>query len=427
MLILLLSCAVDDGRIPLQYCEDPGLAREVSPVERPLTWHADVAPIVTERCARCHESAVAPFPLKAYDDVASRAGVIEGTLLTGAMPQWSADDCCGKAYRDDRSLTQEELDTVVGWLRQGAPEGDPSTAVSLPSLARPELPRVDAVAQMAEPYTPSPPADSTDDLRCFVIDIPEAAKGRYVTGFDVKPGNLQVVHHVLVSAVARWDQAAFTQLDARDPGPGFECRGGEGALGDRQVGAWVPGLEGLVLPEGLGIELPNDGKLILSLHYDLSAVDGQPTSDQTLVELMLADEVERAVTPLPVMNPLWVFDRGMRIEGDSAETGYGFAWDPQLVYGPGREWDVWGVFVHMHELGTTASVAILRGDEQECLLHIPYWDFDWQANYWFDTPTRLSPGDRLYLECNWRNPYDTLAWGDDQEMCGAIVYGTKAE
>lgn len=425
MVILFLAACSNDGRIPLQYCEDATQERSVDELDRPLTWHADVAPIVAARCQTCHSSELAPFSLDTPDAFAARAEVVELSVLAGRMPPWSADDCCGKTYRADRSLPQEELDVLVSWLRQGTPEGDPATAAPI-DVPTDDLPRVDLTVGLPEPYGATPIDDSSDDLRCFLVDIPEAARGRYVTGFAVRPGNVAIVHHVGVNAVASWGQAAFERLDARDDALGWECRGGEGALGDRQLGVWVPGQDALVLPEGLGVKMPNRGKIILNMHYDLTSVGNQTALDQTQVELMLADEVEHEVEALAVMNPMWVFDEGMKVEGDFAESGYGFRWDPQPIYGIGTKWDIWGAFVHMHEQGTSSSVAILRGrEEQECLLHISDWNYYWQANYWFDQPTRLDPGDRLYMECNWRNPGETMAWGDDAEMCGAVVYGSR--
>ena len=342
MILLLLACS-NDGRIELEYCEDATPARQATELQRPVTWHQDIAPIAAARCQTCHSSELAPFSLATSADFAQRAQAIEASLLAGRMPQWSAAACCGKAYRDDRSLDQDELDLLVTWIRQGTPDGNPATAVPVPPNVENTLPRVDATLSTPEPYGATPIGDSSDDLRCFLLDIPEAAKGRYVTGLAVHPGNLGIVHHVAVNAIASWGQAAFQRLDAQDDGLGWECRGGEGSLGDRQLGVWVPGLQALTLPDGLGIKLPNEGKIILNMHYDLTTVGGQTAFDQTTVDLMIADDVDHKVEALAVMNPVWVFDNGMKVDGDFADAGYGFQWDPQPIYGIGTKWDIWGV------------------------------------------------------------------------------------
>lgn len=427
LLLLLLGCAPDDGRVPLQYCEDGDPAPTAAPATEPLTWHGDAGPIVAAKCTGCHtDGGLAPFSLESHGAVASRADLIRAAVTSGRMPPWSADDCCGKEYRFDRRLSQAELDTLVGWLDQGAPEGDPSEVPDDP----PEsigLPRVDLEVAMPAPYLATPRWNTHDDVRCFLLDIPPEATGRFVVGGEVIPGTTTIVHHVATAVVLPKQLAAFEKLDADDPEPGWDCYGGQGAIAGGSLGGWVPGQGALVMPEGLGLELPQDAKLLLNIHYDLSNVDGTPTEDQTALQYMLADEVDQLVRAIPVIHPLWLFDRGMAIEGGGETTSYGVAWDPGVVYGREQRWNVWAVFLHMHELGTAGSVALLKPDgAQECLLNVDDWDFHWQADYWYDEPTVLEPGDRLYVECEWRNPGEDIAWETDQEMCAAVLYVTEA-
>ena len=54
---------------------------------------------------------------------------------------------------------------------------------------------------MPDPYTPkAPTAPGTDDYRCFLLD-PELTENRFLTGTDVRPGNPEVVHHVILFQV----------------------------------------------------------------------------------------------------------------------------------------------------------------------------------------------------------------------------------
>ena len=42
------------------------------------------------------------------------------------MPPWHIDKNIGvRAFKNDRSLTDEQIDTIVSWVDAGAPEGDP--------------------------------------------------------------------------------------------------------------------------------------------------------------------------------------------------------------------------------------------------------------------------------------------------------------
>ncbi|MEY3211450.1 MAG: hypothetical protein RIT28_1931 [Pseudomonadota bacterium] len=426
--LLGAACEVSSGLVERQYCEVVPDQLPVSPVEEPLTWHRDVQPIIQARCERCHteDDVMAPFPLTRWEDLASRAEVIRDSVVSGRMPPWSADDCCGRSFRLDRSLTPAELDTLVGWLDQGAPEGDPNDAPA--ESVTPDwgsLSRVDLRLTMPAPYLASP-KQGDDELRCFLIDVPEESTGGYVVGARVIPGNRDIVHHVATGLVLPEHLAEVEALDALDDAPGWDCYGGTNVATTGNMGGYVPGQDGMELPPGLGIAVPRGAKLILNMHYDLSAFDGVPQEDQTSIEVMLEETVERPLVAIPVLHPLWLFDKGMALPGDFTETAYGAAWDPSVLYGRARRFELWGAFVHMHELGVETSFAILRQDgTQECLLHIERWDFDWQADYWYTEPVILEPGDQLYVECRFLNPYGDIAWEADQEMCAAVAYGAE--
>jgi len=47
-----------------------------------------------------------------------------GKLSTRKMPSWFADPRYGK-FSNATALTQDEIDTLAGWVEAGAPEGDP--------------------------------------------------------------------------------------------------------------------------------------------------------------------------------------------------------------------------------------------------------------------------------------------------------------
>ena len=75
---------------------------------------------------------------------------------------------------------------------------------------------------MPKAYTPSAPTGvGTDDYRCFLLD-PKVAQDSFVTGFNVLPGNQDVVHHVILFRVPP-DRVAEAEAEGRrDPGPGLD-------------------------------------------------------------------------------------------------------------------------------------------------------------------------------------------------------------
>src|SRR5262245_6456349 len=206
----------------------------------PDYWH-DAKPIFDTKCAICHVAGgIAPMPLLTYQDALDWAGLIRSAVDRKLMPPWPPNDCCGE-YQHDRSLSAVQRDTLLRRLDSGRPEGDMATATPSMPLPPPVLSRVDVTLQMPQPYTPIP-TEETSDLRCFVIEGWPYDQEMYVTGFDVRPGNPAIVHHVIVQTV---DSASVPELKARenkDGRPGFDCRNLRGELHvNGAAGGWTPG------------------------------------------------------------------------------------------------------------------------------------------------------------------------------------------
>src|SRR3954447_25782424 len=90
----------------------------------PATFSRDVAPIVFRQCAACHRpGGVAPFSLLAYSDVAMRPSLIAKVTASRYMPPWLPNE---PRFRDERRLTQAEIDTIGRWAVAGGPEGNRS-------------------------------------------------------------------------------------------------------------------------------------------------------------------------------------------------------------------------------------------------------------------------------------------------------------
>jgi hypothetical protein len=396
------------------------------------TWYRDVQPIIVAKCQGCHtEGGLAPFALDTYHRVAARRASIHDAVESGRMPPWQPDPCC-TSYRWDRSLTDDQRATVLRWFGNGIPAGDPAEA---PAITPPAagLPRVDLHARMPAAFTPEPRVGA-DELRCFLLDHDPIDRARYITGFDFKPGARPMVHHVIVFAVDGDQVAELEAKDRADARPGWDCygEGGELGTGNQYIGGWQPGVLARLLPDGIGRKLPAGTRMMLNVHYDTShGVE----SDLSTIDLMLEDRVDRIERGIAVGNPLWFAGEGMAIAADDPDATAWFAYDPTEAITKGQAVDIHNVMLHMHELGTIGRVAILRADgSTDCLLNITRWDFHWMADYYFEQPVRLSPGDKVYVECHWDNtagnqkvvngeqvtPRD-LKWATDDEMCGAVL------
>src|SRR5438552_2449006 len=88
------------------------------------TFNRDVAPILFRSCAECHRpNQIAPMSLLSYQDARPWAKAIKTKVIAREMPPWFADPHYGK-FKNDRSLSQDEIDKISAWVDAGAPQGN---------------------------------------------------------------------------------------------------------------------------------------------------------------------------------------------------------------------------------------------------------------------------------------------------------------
>ena len=95
--------------------------------QAPVTFAKDVAPIFQRSCQVCHRpGTAAPMSLVEYRDARPWARAIRQRVAQREMPPWHIDRTVGvQRYKNDRSLTDQEIRTIVDWVDAGAPLGDP--------------------------------------------------------------------------------------------------------------------------------------------------------------------------------------------------------------------------------------------------------------------------------------------------------------
>ena len=99
-----------------------------------VTFHKDIEPILQRSCQNCHrQGGAGPMPLVTYEQVAPFAGLIEYKTglrdRAGAMPPWYVEKDIGiQSYKDDPSLSDEEIGTISAWARTGAAKGNSAAA-----------------------------------------------------------------------------------------------------------------------------------------------------------------------------------------------------------------------------------------------------------------------------------------------------------
>src|SRR3954462_11337716 len=92
-----------------------------------VTFSKDVAPILQAKCQECHQpGSIAPMSLITYQEARPWARSIKERVATRQMPPWHIDRGVGvQKFKNDMSLTDEQVDTIVRWVDGGSLQGDP--------------------------------------------------------------------------------------------------------------------------------------------------------------------------------------------------------------------------------------------------------------------------------------------------------------
>src|SRR5438067_5886340 len=96
------------------------------------TFSEHIAPIIYKSCTPCyHSGAAAPFSLIVYSDVKKHAKTIALTVESKVMPPWPADPSYSH-FRDEKYLTEDEIELIKEWVNDGAPQGDSTKTPAVP-------------------------------------------------------------------------------------------------------------------------------------------------------------------------------------------------------------------------------------------------------------------------------------------------------
>ncbi len=433
--------------------DKPGVdAGDTGVILSKFTYWRDTKPIFEAHCVGCHhDGGIAPFGLTNYAEAQKRVGLIPEKVRTRTMPPWPPNDECNH-YENDRSLTDEQIATLADWAEGAAPEGNPAD-YKAPASQLATLPRVDFNVSMSEAYQP---VLGPDEYRCFVLDWPETTT-KYVTGFNVNPGQPQMVHHAIAYYATPADVKTYQDLDAKDAAPGYPCFGGPGGPGGGAkvgwLGAWVPGSTPYVTGTAMGIKVEPGSKVVLQLHYNTLKTKAVP--DKTTIDFVVEDKVDKEAFLLKWVDPKWLGFGGkstMIIPPGNADVMHRYedvpdtlvAFEGSGIVDTSKPFLIHGAGLHMHTRGIGGKLEVIRSSSTEpkqCALQIDNWSFHWQGNYRLTKPTTVNPGDKLAVECHWDNtadnqptdgdgkplPVKQLAWGEttEDEMCLGVFYVTQ--
>ena len=92
-----------------------------------------------QKCQVCHQpNSIGPMSFTSYEQVVRYARRIKARVAARIMPPWHIDKTVGiRDFKNDRSLTDAQIETVVRWVDAGTPLGDPRDMPPPPSFPDP--------------------------------------------------------------------------------------------------------------------------------------------------------------------------------------------------------------------------------------------------------------------------------------------------
>jgi mono/diheme cytochrome c family protein len=172
--------------------------------QKEVTFSKDIAPIFERACQNCHRpGSIAPMSLLSYKDARPWARSIREKVIKRVMPPWHIDRNVGVGkFKDDPSLSDAEIATIVSWADHGAPEGNPADLprpVQFGDLNQWHIGKPDIVVSMKQPYVLK--AKGGDEYYDVEID-PGFAEDVYIQAVETKPDSgFRVVHHCTTNLV----------------------------------------------------------------------------------------------------------------------------------------------------------------------------------------------------------------------------------
>jgi hypothetical protein len=359
---------------------------------RPVTFTKDVAPIFERACQSCHHAGTsAPMSLVTYNEARPWAKSIKEHVATRDMPPWHLDKTVGiRKYKNDRSLSDAEIATVVKWVDSGAPQGDPAdmpapltfTSDNAWYIGKPDL--LVTTDQDFKMYPAGP--DWWIDQYAEV----KISEDRWIKAMEIKPSNPKIVHHCVVYVI---------EPDAPDGAP-------EGGV---QLHEYAVGKYGDIFSDNTGRLLKAGTRLRFDMHY---FAIGSEQHNKTTIAFKFYPKGETPkyqVRSIPVRN---IPNEELEIPPNSIVRTDGY-------YRLTRNARIDSFQPHMHMRGKGMTLeAINLNNTVEILSSVDHFNFNWHINYIYadDVAPLLPAGTVLHMigihdntAANRRNP-DPSMW-----------------
>ena len=356
----------------------------------PITFTKDIAPIFQEKCEACHRTdSIAPMSLVTYEEARPWAKAIRERVITRQMPPWHLDKTVGiQKFKNDRSLSDAQIDTIVKWVDAGAPKGE------LKDMPAPKQWPDESKWNFAGLYGPPDLVIKSPDWTVPPVGqdawykpvIPTGiTEPRYVRAIEIRPATVKgrkVTHH----ALARLQQQEANAAD----------NAADDALG---VGGlfmeWAVGKQGEQMRPDTGKLMLPGSKIVFEMHYH--SVGEQITDHVELgIYFYPKGEEPKYRQSLAALQSVAGGSRNIDIPPNSTFVSQNFI--PMRRAGRVESYQP-----HMHLRGKAMSMeAILPTGQTMMLSHVDHFNFNWHNSYVYaDDVAPLLPKGTILKITSW--------------------------
>lgn len=389
-----------------------------------VTYAEHVAPILNKHCVSCHRPGdVAPFSLVGFDAAKKQHTMVASSTEAKRMPPWKAVEGYGE-FKGENRLSPTEIAILKKWSLQNAARGDAKKEPPTSEFPKSEWShgKPDRVIELPKPFELE--AEGPDVYRNFVFDLGNT-EDVYVKAMDVRPGNKQVVHHV-IAYLDESGRSVELEKNSPDDQPGYSTSGGGvGIVPSGALGGWAPGVMVQETEPGVAFRIKPGTKVVVQVHYHKS---GKPEKDQTKLALYYAKEkIERTSEIFWAANPMFRIPAGAK--------AHPVSWTIPIP----ADVTVYTVMPHMHLLGKSMKAHIVTPQGSKVpLVWVDSWDFNWQLVYTLKSPLEVKRGSKLVIDAvydnskdnfnNPNNPPRAVTWGEQTtDEMALLVLGYSAD
>ncbi len=373
----------------------PQLIHAETATNTSITFTKDIAPIFQEKCQACHRAdSMAPMSLVTYEEARPWAKAIRERVITRQMPPWHIDKTVGiQKFKNDRSLSDAQIETIVKWVDDGAPKGD------LKDMPRAKQWPDESKWNFADQFGPPDLVIKSPDwtVPAVALDawykpvVPTGlTEARWVRAIEIHPATVKgrkVTHHAL----------ARLQQDE----PGVTNAADDGSAG--QAGLfmeWAVGKQGEIMRPNSGKLMLPGSKIIFEMHYH--AVGEQITDHVELgIYFYPRGQEPHYRQTLAALQSVAGGARNIDIAPNSTYMSQNFI--PMRQAGRIENFQP-----HMHLRGKAMSMeAILPTGQTMMLSYVNNFNFNWHNNYVYaDDAAPLLPKGTILKITSW---YDNTA------------------